>query len=119
MTTIRLDEDGDIDVQRGTLLLTANNSDDEIIQRLRGRLQLFLGEWFLDASIGIPYLQLVYVKGVDPDLVANVFKDEILRTDGIQSITRFEPIEYDPRERRMTITFSVLTENGNEQELTL
>lgn len=119
MTAVKLDDTGDIELDNGNLVLTTNDSDDEIIQRLRGRLQLFLGEWFLNTSIGIPYLQLVYRKGVDPEIISNYFKDEILATDGIQGITRFDPIEYDPRARRMTITFSVVTDNGNEEELTL
>ena len=63
MTAVKLDDTGDIELDNGNLVLTTNDSDDEIIQRLRGRLQLFLGEWFLNTSIGIPYLQLVYRKG--------------------------------------------------------
>ena len=117
MTSLKLTQTGDLDLERDSLVLTEDNSDEEIEQRLKSRLKLFLGEWFLNTQVGLPYLQLIFIKGVDPVLIETVFKDEILETRGIARLLRFDPIEYNPSSRLMTINFLVLTDNGQELEV--
>ena len=51
---LQLDTTGDLDVSTGDLLLISGT--DQTAQRLRIKLQFFLGEWFLDQRVGIPYL---------------------------------------------------------------
>ena len=85
--------DNDLAIINNNFALTVNDSDAEIEQRLRQNLQTFLGEWFLDITIGVPYLQLVYVKGVAAILIESAFKDIITDTPGVVALTQFEPID--------------------------
>lgn len=119
MTTLLLNDDGDLDFKNGNFVRSLNNSDKEIEQRLKTRLRLFLGEWFLDTNLGIPYLQMVFIKGTDPELIESYFKDEILNTEGVSTLINFSPIGFNPRTRIMTISFAVMTINDTELEVTL
>ena len=60
MTTIKLNSDGDLDFSSGGLELL--EGVDEIVQKLDTRLQFFLGEWFLDQRLGIPYYEDILIK---------------------------------------------------------
>lgn len=57
--------------------------DDAIAQKLRQRLRFFLGEWFLDTRLGIPYLRdaggiILGVKGPNIPAIESVFRKAIL-----------------------------------------
>lgn len=58
-------------------------------QHVRQRLQTFLGEWFLDTRVGIPWLDQLLGKRYDPSLAEAVVKAEILNTDGVKAINSF------------------------------
>lgn len=55
MSDLKLGVDGDLEIKNGDLLLTT--SDDAVRQHLQQRLRTFLGEWFLDLDVGIPFFQ--------------------------------------------------------------
>lgn len=63
---------------------------DAIRQHLCQRLKTFLGEWFLDLRIGVPYFQRVMVKNPDPVVLDSVFKYEIINTPGITELLSFD-----------------------------
>ena len=110
--TALVTKDNDLAIEKNNLVLTVNNSDQEIEQRIRQNLQTYLGEWFLDTSIGVPYLQLVYVKGVAPILIEAAFKDVITQTPGVASLVKFDPIELNSADRTLQINFAVRTINN-------
>lgn len=58
-------------------------------QHARARLQTFFGEWFLDTSIGVPWLTQILGQRYDPALAEAVVKAAILGTDGVTGITSF------------------------------
>ena len=58
-------------------------------QHVRQRLMTFLGEWFLDKRVGVPWLHRILGNKFDPDLAESVVKAEILKTDGVTQITSF------------------------------
>lgn len=58
-------------------------------QHVRQRLMTFAGEWFLDTTVGVPWLTEILGKGYDPALAEAVVKAEILDTDGVTEITSF------------------------------
>ena len=113
MTQFKMDDNADIAIVNNTFVLTENNSDEEIRQKLIQRLKFFLGEWFLDITKGVPYFQVVFIKGTSPDVIESTFKDTIIGTDGISTLNRFDPIEYDASTREAKVNFDVTTINGN------
>lgn len=58
-------------------------------QHIRQRLQTFLGEWFLDTGVGMPWLDQILGKKYDPALAESIVKAEIMKTDGVVSIESF------------------------------
>lgn len=71
-------------------------------QHVRQRLQTFEGEWFLDSTAGVPWLDRILGRAYDPALAEAVVKAEILDTDGVTEITSFS-VSFDRETRGVTI----------------
>jgi len=104
MADLALNEEGD-------LLLTDNSlavveGDDAIVQHLAIRLQFFLGEWFLDTRLGVPYFNQVLIKNPNLVVVRGLFRQVILTTPGVDTIEEFE-LDFDQAARKLTVTFTV------------
>lgn len=61
---------------------------DAVIQRLKIRCRLWLGEWFLDQRIGVPYRTQVLIKNPDRVLVSAVFREVFESTPGVLRVAR-------------------------------
>jgi hypothetical protein len=72
----------------------------------------WLGEWFLDASEGVPYRRDVLVK--DPDLVVvrTLFVRMIRQTAGVVTLTGFRLL-FDRANRTLGVVFSCTCDDGN------
>jgi len=55
-------------------------------QKVNQRLSLFKGTWIIDLTSGVPYLQDILKKPVDPGLVASILDNEILKEDEVTSL---------------------------------
>lgn len=67
---------GDLARSRGRLTLVDGVA--AVRQKLDLRLSIWLGEWFADTSVGIPYLRILGVKGVET--LAKSTLDRAVRT---------------------------------------
>lgn len=87
MLVRRLGPDWDITFGRGL----ANFARDAgaTAQCVKTRLQLLRGEWFLDTSAGVPYLQDICVKPANLPLAESIIKRTILETEGVAEIVSF------------------------------
>ena len=88
---------------------------DLVEQLLRQRLQTFLGEWFLDTSLGLPYFQDILVKNPNANVVTSLLKDAILNTPGVIELVSFTP-DFDSVNRSLNLSFSV---RANDGEITI
>lgn len=91
---------------------------DEIDQRLRCRLRLFKGEWFLDRTMGIPYYEQIFLKMPDPNIVAQIFRTEVLDEPDVLEVTESSVI-LDKASRVLTVKLRARTTDGTviiEQE---
>lgn len=109
MSGILLDINGDIDITENKLSLTTGLKAIE--QRLSQRLRLFLGEWFLDQTRGVPWIQQVFKKNPNPVVVDAVIKREILAEPQVTELQTFS-LDLDTATRILTVTFRALTEEG-------
>lgn len=83
-------------------------------QHTRQRLQTHVGEWFLDTSVGVPWLKQILGKGYDPALADAVTKACILGTDGVTEITTFS-VSFALASRGLVIkSVNVLTDYDKE-----
>lgn len=105
----REDENGDYTFGRGdnTFLV---NSPETVKQAILTRLELWVGEWFLDTQEGTAYMQSVMGKQ-QPDAASLAIRDRISGTPGVLSILSFDSA-VNSDTRRLTFTVTVDTRYG-------
>lgn len=110
MTNLGLNTDGDLDFSTGGLVLV--DGVDELVQKLIVRLQFFLGEWFLDQRLGIPYYQAILVKSPNLVSVQSIFREVILETPGVDELLGAIVLSLDGALRRLSVSFTVRATTG-------
>lgn len=75
---------------------------EAIAQHVRQRLGTYFGEWFLDTSCGVRWIQDIFGRQYSPDLATAIVKREILNTEGVTGIDTFS-ISFDPATRGLHI----------------
>lgn len=123
MTTLRramaIDADnpveGDLYISTtGQLVFTRGEPqtrDLEVRQHVRGRLRMFLAEWFLDARRGFPYFRDVFIKGPNHPSILASMRRTIRETPGVDHVDRLTlAVDSD---RRARIDFrAILSDSG-------
>lgn len=105
---IALSNDGFI-IKNGDIIII--DGAEAVRQKLELSLTLWYGEWFLDTEKGMPYLTDVLGKQMLLTSVIAVIKMKIMEVEGITKIEKFL-YEFDRKNRKLNIDFSVLTEYG-------
>lgn len=115
MTDIKLNETtNDLAVEGNELVLITGA--DEVEQRLRNRLRMYRGEWFLDTLRGVPYRQTVLAKGMSLERIAAAIKREILTTSGVLALLSYDQ-SFDSAQRNLTVSFQVQATDGAVVEI--
>ncbi|WYN05062.1 hypothetical protein ISREJYDI_CDS0097 [Pseudomonas phage UNO-G1W1] len=102
---------GDIIFQNGLCPVTQLQAD-VVAQRLRIKLYTFYGEWFLDGTIGVPYIQQIFGKVRKKSTVDLIFQGIISNDPGVIEIVSFTS-EISPQ-RGYTMTFTVRVLDNTE-----
>jgi len=89
---------------------------DGLVQRIRIRLQVFLGEWFLDNTRGVPYFQEILEKGTSYDQISQSIKLIIAETSDVKKINSFSIKDSDIVNRKIIISFAVSSVYGDLEE---
>lgn len=109
MTDILLDRaTGDVDLTNGIELV---DDVEAIAQQIYIRLRTFLGEWFLDTRIGVPYFQKIIGKKRSQAQTDLIFRRSIQTTPGIASVTELTQT-FDAATRELRIAFRAVTTTG-------
>jgi hypothetical protein len=82
-----------------------------IAQLLQQRLALFLGEYSQDTTEGMPWYQLILIKGVSLDAVRGAFTRRILGTPGIVSIHKLT-LSLDTQHRALNVYLEAQSDLG-------
>lgn len=93
--------------------LSLVDGNELIVQRIKQRLLLFLGEWYLDVEAGVPWFQEILVKGVDLGRVETLIKRTIVGTEGVTRLTALD-LNFTPEPRRLSVSFRAVGENGED-----
>ena len=107
MATAGLDDDGDLAQQNGRLVHVSGRT--EIGQRVFIRLQRFLGEWFEDRALGVPYFEyIIGHRNVDTRLATSIIAQHIAGTRGVIQV---ETLSFDLHQNRtFTVRYSFTAE---------
>jgi hypothetical protein len=85
---------------------------EQIRQKIKIRLQFFLGEWYLDTTLGVPYFTEVSEKNPKMARIQAIFKAVIIETPGVTELTAFSAT-YDAALRVFNLDFTVNTIYGS------
>jgi hypothetical protein len=101
---IKLNDDHDIYLDGNDL--AAAEEEDIVVQRLRIGLQFLLAEWFLDNTLGIPYVQTIFQAGTNINDIYFIFQNAIINTEGVETLNELilTP-SFD--DRSLSVSFSV------------
>lgn len=86
---------------------------DTTLQRIKIRLGTFSGEWILDTSVGLPFIEWLQRKPVPVDEIGDRIRREIETTPGVLKVLDFEG-EFDDDEQTLSYTARVLVEGQTE-----
>lgn len=99
----------DLDLSNGDLYLIDGN--DAIGQHVEQRFKLFLGEWFLDETQGVPYFDYIFQKNPNPVVVDAVLKRTALLSPGVVELLEWD-LNLASAERELSLDFRARSEEG-------
>ena len=112
MSDLKLDTAGNLDVTGHQLNIATG--EEAIAQHLRIRLRFFLGEWFLDERLGIPYFRDILVKSPNLDLINAIYRQVVQHTPGISSV-RSVNVQLDAKSRTLSVSpFRATIDTGQD-----
>lgn len=91
--------------------LIAIDNAERVAQQIKIQLLTWLGEWFLDITHGVPYLDYILVKNPNIELARSIFKEQIMKVDDVDDVTSLE-IYYNTTERTMAVEYEASTSYG-------
>ena len=99
-------------------ILQANNGgvaisavQQDILQLVRDHLRTFAQEVPLDQAVGVPYIQQLFLKGVQSSTIQAILQQQILAVPGVTGILNFA-LSVNRSTRVATVTFTVSTSAG-------
>lgn len=102
-----------LDVDTGDIVwpLEAVNGIDQIRQEIASRLRFIRGEYYLDVTLGVPYIDGILSKGSSRALVEAEIKRAILEYPGVTSLEYFS-VSFNSVTRNVAIDFRAQTSIG-------
>jgi hypothetical protein len=110
VTTFLQTTDGDLSVTGGKFSLVTDPATAGA-QKLRNQFKLFLGEWFLDTRVGVPYFAAAL--GVKPNIaiLEQLFGNIIRKTKGVKALNSIT-ITFDRAKRALSVAFQAVWDTG-------
>ncbi|EBL3323368.1 hypothetical protein D4T62_10505 [Salmonella enterica subsp. enterica] len=90
---------------------------DAVAQKVKTRLQSFLGDWFLDQDVGIDWLTEMSSRTQTAKILSDA-RSCILQTVGVSTLDAFS-YDRDAKTRRLTITARYTDIYGTTNEVTV
>lgn len=110
MLDIALDNKAhDLLVKDGDIMLIDNA--ERVAQQIKIQLWTWLGEWFLDITHGVPYLENILVKSPNMAIVRQILIAQIMNVQDVKSVTRLDLV-FDKKNRTLEVDFDANTEYG-------
>jgi hypothetical protein len=98
-----LDADGNIAVVDGI---------EAVRQSVVTLLQMIKGEWVLDVTQGIPYMQEIFIINASESSVKNIYDKAVLSVDGVVTLLQSSGIITDRAQRKFSYAATVQTIYG-------
>lgn len=108
MADILLDANHDIVITDDLVLV---DGLDAIAQNCEISFKTFLGEWFLNLDVGMPYYERLLGQKPRESVVKKLFTDALMLVSGILSVDNMTFI-YDGSTRHLELSFTATTTEG-------
>jgi hypothetical protein len=89
-----------------------------VAQRIKITLQTFLGEWFLNTTVGVPYFEAIFGKVKSKASIDLLLQEKILADPGVIEMVSFES-ELDNSKRVYSMSFKVRTSEGVTDDISI
>ena len=99
----------DIVLQNGDILMIDNA--ERVAQQIQITLRFWLGEWFLNTTDGVPYLEYILVKQPNMAHIRQIITEQIQSVEGVKAVTDME-LTFDQRERNLLVEYTADTDYG-------
>lgn len=109
MIDLKLSSNHDLFFKNNRLVLV--EGVNQKAQQIKIALMTFLGEWFLDTTIGLPYFEQILLKSADKVKIETIFRKKILAVAGVQRVLKLETY-IDRQARILTVEFEAETDVG-------
>lgn len=100
---------GDLSLAGGKPLFVEDQ--EAIAQAIRSALRTVMGEWFLDPTLGVPYIEAGQNRSTNPFVLGSVVKAKILAVPGVRSVDSMQ-FSLDRLTRRLSIAFAATSVFG-------
>ncbi len=99
----------DIIIKDGDFLLIDNA--ERVAQQIKVKLLTLLGEWFLDTTWGVPYLEYILIKQPNKSLIYQILREQILSVDDVKGLNSLD-LGYDVKSRTLAVSYEANTDYG-------
>lgn len=99
----------DIVLQNGDILMIDNA--ERVAQQIQITLRFWLGEWFLNTTDGVPYLEYILVKQPNMAHIRQILTEQIQSVGGVKAVTDME-LTFDQRKRSLLVEYTADTNYG-------
>ena len=99
----------DIVLQNGDILMIDNA--ERVAQQIQITLRFWLGEWFLNTTDGVPYLEYILVKQPNMAHIRQILTEQIQSVEGVKAVTDME-LTFNQRERNLLVEYTADTDYG-------
>lgn len=106
---MKLDASHDLALSAGSAILT--DGPNRVRQGVEIALKIWLGEYFLDSGIGVPYLETVIVKSPSLPSIEAALRAVIRSVNGVQSVDSLTAT-MDRRARSLSVAFTATSSYG-------
>ncbi len=110
-------ETGDVVYTNADIPPVTDEQRLDVAQRLRIKLQTYLGEWFLNIETGVPYYERILRKGVRKQDIDVIFQTLILEEPDVLEITEFSSTLSGAREYELS--FRVRVAGGTTDQIVI
>ena len=99
----------DIALRNNDFILIDNA--ERISQQIKISLQFWLGEWFLNSTLGVPYLERICVKSPNIQHIRQIFRNTIQNVNGVTAVNALN-LTVDASKRVLTVSYTATTTYG-------
>jgi hypothetical protein len=84
---------------------------ERVAQQVKVELLTWLGEWFLDTTRGMPYLERILIKNPNLEIVRQIFSSKIAQAPDVVKVEKLT-LTANAKTRVLTVTYVARTEYG-------